>query len=136
MSNQEENVKVVKQVYAALGKGDLPTVMQMLADDVEWDMPHPREIVPFGGKWQGKEEVKKFFATMHETVETKQVQVHEFVAENNKVVVICTMKLLAKPTQQEWENDVVAVWTLEAGKVKQMRDFMDTVQAVTAFSGE
>lgn len=134
--NPEDNVQVVKALYAALGKGDIPAVLAMLAEDVEWEMPHPREIVPFGGKWQGREEVGKFFATMHDYTEFKQVALQEFVAQNDKVIVLGHIKVLVKPTEREYENDLVAVWTVENGKVKQMRDFMDTVQAVSAFRGE
>jgi hypothetical protein len=41
---------------------------------------------------------------------------------------------MAKPVNREYENDLVAVWTVKDGKVKQMRDFMDTAPAVAAFT--
>jgi hypothetical protein len=132
-SNSAENLQLVKDFYVALGKGDIPTVLEMLSDDAEWEMPHPREIVPFGGKWQGKEEVKKFFGVMHDTVQVKGFQLEEFLADGNKVIVIGHMKGVALPTGKEYENDLVAVWTVENGKIKGMRDFMDTVQGVEAF---
>lgn len=132
--NSEDNLQIVKNFYAALGKGDIPTVLEMLTDDAEWDMPHPREIVPFGGKWQGKEEVKKFFGVMHDTVQMKGFDLQEFIVDGNKVVVIGRMKALALSTGKEYENDLVAIWTVENGKIKGMRDFMDTAQGVAAFS--
>jgi ketosteroid isomerase-like protein len=133
-SKSPENLQLVKDFYAALGKGDIPTVLGMLSDDAEWEMPHPRDVVPFGGKWQGKEEVKKFFGVMHDTVQMKGVELQEFVTEGNKVVVIGHMKAVALPTGKEYENDLVAVWTVEQGKIKGMRDFMDTVQGIKAFT--
>jgi ketosteroid isomerase-like protein len=139
MSNQEQsvntsdNAQVVKNFYGALGKGDIATVLSMITDDAEWEMPHPRELVPFGGKWQGKEEVKKFFATMHDSVQVKGFDLQEFLADQDKVIVIGHMKGVALPTGKEYENDLVAVWTVENGKIKGMRDFMDTVQAIEAF---
>ena len=128
-----DNVKVVQQVYAALGKGDIPTVLSFLTDDVEWSMPHPQEIVPYGGKWQGREEVAKFFSVMHDYAEFQQVQLQEYIAQNDKVIVLGHIKVKAKPSDRQYENDLVAVWTIENGKVKQMRDFMDTVPAIEAF---
>jgi ketosteroid isomerase-like protein len=98
-------------------------------------MPHPRDIVPFGGKWHGREEVKQFFSTMHDYTQFKQVALQEYVAQNDKVIVIGHIKVLVKPTDREYENDLVAVYTLENGKVKEMRDFMDTVPAIDAFRG-
>ena len=129
----QDNVKIVLQVYAALGRGDIPTVLSLLADDVEWSMPHPRTIVPYGGKWQGKKEVAKFFSIMHDFTEVQQVQLQEYIAQNDKVIVLGHIKLKAKPSDRDYENDLVAVWTVQDGKVKQMRDFMDTVPAIEAF---
>jgi uncharacterized protein len=133
-SNVEQNLAVVKQVYAALSKGDIPTVLSLLADDVEWEMPHPQEIVPYGGKWQGRDKVAEFFHVMHDHAEFKQVQLQEYVAQNDKVIVLGHIKVMAKPVDREYENDLVAVWTVKDGKVKQMRDFMDTAPAVAAFT--
>lgn len=140
--NQEQsapeltNVEVVKQAYAALGKGDIPAFMNLLADDVVWDMPHPRESVPFGGKWHGHEGLKEFLGVMRDYTQMKQMKLAEFIAQNDKVVVVGYVKVLAKPTNREYENELVAVWTVENGKIKEMKDFMDTVQAVSAFKGE
>jgi len=136
ISNPEENVQVVKQFYAALGKGNIPGVLDLLAEDVEWEMPHPREIVPFGGIWRGREEVGKFFAVTHEYTEFKKVELREYIAQNNKVVVLGYTKVLVRANQREYDNELVAIWTVENGKIKQMRDFMDTVPAVSAFRGE
>lgn len=133
-ANVQENLEVVQQVYAALAKGDIPTVLSLLSDDVEWSMPHPREIVPYGGKWQGRQQVAAFFSVMHDHAEFKQVQLQEYVAQNDKVIVLGHIKVMAKPSNREYENDLVAVWTIRNGKVTQMRDFMDTVPAIDAFS--
>ncbi|GCL48312.1 nuclear transport factor 2 family protein [Microcystis aeruginosa] len=127
------NIQIVQQLYTALGKGDIPTVLSLLAEDVVWEMPHPRDQVPFGGIWKGVEEVKQFFMTTHDCAQFKQVQIQDYIAQEDKVVVIGHNKVMAKPTGKEYENDFVAVWTVQYGKIKEMRDFMDTVQAVTAF---
>lgn len=132
--NSSENLQVVKNFYGALAKGDIPAVLGMLTDDAQWEMPHPRNIVPFGGKWQGKEEVKKFFGVMHDTVQMKGFDLQEFIADENKVVVVGRMKAVAISTGKEYENDLVAIWTVENGKIKGMRDFMDTVQGIEAFT--
>lgn len=127
------NIQIVQQLYTALGKGDIPTVLSLLAEDVVWEMPHPRNQVPFGGIWKGIEEVKQFFMTTHDCAQFKQVQIQDYIAQEDKVVVIGHNKVMAKPTGKEYENDFVAVWTVQYGKIREMRDFMDTVQAVTAF---
>ena len=71
--------------------------------------------------------------TTHDCAQFKQVQIQDYIAQEDKVVVIGHNKVMAKSTGREYENDFVAVWTVQYGKIKEMRDFMDTVQAVTAF---
>ena len=71
---------------------------------------------------------------MHDTVQVKGFELQEFLADKNKVIVIGKMKGVAISTGKEYENDLVAVWTVENGKIKGMRDFMDTVQGIDAFS--
>jgi ketosteroid isomerase-like protein len=128
--------QVVQRFYAALGQGDIPTVLSLLAEDVMWEMPHPRDQVPFGGIWQGVDEVKQFLMTTHSCAQFKQVQLQEYIAQGDKVVVIGHNKVIAKPTGKEYANDFVAVWTVQDGKIKEMRDFMDTAQAVAAFQAD
>jgi ketosteroid isomerase-like protein len=32
-----QNSKIVQEMYAAFGRGDVPAILQRLADDVEWE---------------------------------------------------------------------------------------------------
>lgn len=46
-------------VYAAFGHGDMPVVMDALADDVEWVIPYPADV-PSGGTFHGKSGAQKW----------------------------------------------------------------------------
>lgn len=37
----EENVQTAKEGYAAFGRGDVPAILELLADDIEWIEPRP-----------------------------------------------------------------------------------------------
>jgi len=132
--NPEENIKLVKLFYATLGKGDIASVLNLLADDVEWEMPHPREVVPFGGIWSGRDQVGQFFKVTHDCSEFKKVELKEFIAQNDKVVVIGYTEVLVKSNNRLYGNDLVAIWTIDNQKIKKMKDYMDTAPAVLAFS--
>jgi ketosteroid isomerase-like protein len=34
--NEDANIQAVQQLYEAYGQGDIETILQALADDVEW----------------------------------------------------------------------------------------------------
>jgi len=42
MVNEQENVQVVKQMFTAFGQGDIPTVLGLLAEDVDYQSPVTR----------------------------------------------------------------------------------------------
>lgn len=66
MSDQE-NMRVIEQVYAAFGRGDLPFILNRLADDVDWRHPRPADI-PWGGDRRGRGEMAQFFARIVEAL--------------------------------------------------------------------
>jgi ketosteroid isomerase-like protein len=50
----EQSVEVVKGMYEAFGRGDVPAVLGAMAADVEW---HEAEGMPYGGVYHGPDEV-------------------------------------------------------------------------------
>jgi len=55
--SEQQNVQLVQQAYAAFSKADMDGVLKTLADDVDWFIPGPTEIIPFAGKRRGPQEV-------------------------------------------------------------------------------
>ncbi|KCZ71411.1 hypothetical protein ANME2D_02141 [Candidatus Methanoperedens nitroreducens] len=57
--NEQENVKAVERIYTAFGQGDIPTILNMLAEDIDWLFPGPADI-PFAGRYRSREHVGSF----------------------------------------------------------------------------
>ena len=57
MSDQT-NVAVLQQGYEAFGHGDIPAVLELLTDDVEWTMQGP-SVIPFAGTFRGREGIEE-----------------------------------------------------------------------------
>ncbi len=53
-------IQTVKDAYSAFGRGDVATILSMLAPDVSWELEAPAEI-SFAGIRKGPEAVKGFF---------------------------------------------------------------------------
>ena len=50
--------EIAKQGYAAFGKRDIPALLELLADDVEWRfLGSPETGTPYGGTCKGKQQV-------------------------------------------------------------------------------
>lgn len=126
------NGEVVKRAYEAFGRGDLPGLLDLLTDDVEWTLQGPPSI-PFSGTRHGREGVAEFFSLIGETVEFEQFEPREFVAQGDTVVVLGYERNLIKPTGRTFEQEWAHVYTLRDGKIAKHRAIEDTAAYVAAF---
>ena len=53
---EQENARLVQQVYQNVKAGAIQSVLNFLAEDVQWQLPE-MENVPFAGSWQGRQQV-------------------------------------------------------------------------------
>ncbi len=128
-----QNVDVVRQNYEAVGRGDIPAVLDLLTDDVEWTLQGP-SVIPFARTRHGREGVAEFFALVGDTLEFQQFEPREFVAHGDTVVVLGYEHNLIKPTGRTFEQEWAHVYTLRNGKIAKGRFFEDTAAYVVAFA--
>ena len=128
------NVDAIQRCYAAVGRGDLPAVLDLLADDVEWTLQGPPAI-PFAGTRRGSAGVAEFFSLVGGALEFHQFEPREFVAQGDTVVAIGYEHSLVKPTGRTFQQEWVHVYTVRDGKIATFRGFEDTAALVAAFEG-
>jgi uncharacterized protein len=61
MSQEEQNIDVIKKGYAAFAAGDIETVMSLIDDNIAW--VHPGESA-ISGTYRGKGELAQYFARL------------------------------------------------------------------------
>ena len=113
----QENTKLVQDAYAAFGRGDVPALLAMMTDDVDWHAAvGVGPNVPSGGPRHGRDEVGKFFKQVADSIDFKQFEPREFVAERDKVVALGFYHGVARPTGRAFKSDWVMVFTHARGK--------------------
>jgi uncharacterized protein len=127
------NVIATQEVFARFGRGDVPAILEMLADDVVIEFYGP-SVIPYANTYRGKAEARRFFETVLSSVDIHQFDPEEFIAERDKVVVTGHLRLTARRTGRQIDSDFVHVITMKDGKWVRFRDFMNTAVAVAAFS--
>ena len=132
MMGEQTNVDVVQGNYEAVGRGDIPALLELLSDDVEWTMQGPSTI-PFTGTRRGREAVGEFFSLLGENLEFQQFEHREFVAQGDTVVVLGYERSLIKTTGRTIEHEWAHVYTLRDGKIAKARFIEDTAAYVVAF---
>jgi ketosteroid isomerase-like protein len=117
-----ENVEVVRAVYAALQKGDLPPAL--VADDFEYVNP-PDAVEP--GISRGRDA----YARLHEIYPDFHVHPERYVDAGEEVVVIATAHATGA-SGVEVKRRLGYVWTVEDGRAIRMRWFSDPAEAFAA----
>lgn len=127
----QENVETVKKFFAALRGGDTQGLLAVSAEDIEWIVPG--KGWPLAGTHRGHAGLTDLLQKASETVETSYPTPFEFVAQGDRVLVIgfATGKMLA--TDKAFEDDWVFSITVQNGKLKSIREYVDT-QAVAEAS--
>ena len=137
--SEEENVRVVQQMFAAIEQGNIPVALNILAEDVDWQSPvtrtKPREI-SWAKPRHGREEIAKFFKELSEKMQIERMEVLEFTAQGDRVVVEGKNRGTVKSTGHTYEHDWVMVFTVRGGKIVRHRHYYDTADILVAFRSE
>ncbi len=133
--SEAQNTKVVQDAYAAFGRGDIPTLLGYMTDDIHWQpVIGAAKHVPFSGERNGKTGVAEFFKQVAESEDFQQFEPREFVAQGNTVVAIGHYRAVIKATGKTMDSDFAMVFTLRDGKVATFREFTDTAAVNAAFA--
>jgi ketosteroid isomerase-like protein len=122
----EQSVDVVRGVYEAFGRGDVPAVLGAMADDIEW---HEAEGMPYGGVYHGGEAVaQNVFGPITQDIPDFAVKPEEFIASGDAVAAVVRYTGIGKATGKQLNLPVVHVWDVRNGKIAQFRQFIDTAK--------
>jgi ketosteroid isomerase-like protein len=130
----EDNVKTAKDGYAAFGRGDVPGILELLADDIEWISPGPPDVIPGAGTYRGKEAVGGFFAALAEEADFQTFEPREFIAQGDQVVALIYSESTAKRTGRKVTDHAAHLWSFKDGKLARFEVFQDTAALVAAYS--
>lgn len=128
----------VQQIYAAFGRGDIPAILERVADDVRWEAWTDHSAQKAGVPWlqggQGKAAVGAFFQavgamTMHD------FRVLDMLASDRQVAVEVALEVTL-PNGRRFADEELQLWTVDdAGRVTRMRHYVDTAKHIAAHRG-
>ena len=121
MSTQE-NVQIVKDFFAAMGRGDKRGLLALVAKDFEWIIPG--EDWPLAGTFRGHAGLADLLQKS-EMLETSTKPL-EFVAQGDRVLVIGFAKGKIIATNKTFKDHWVFAITVRNGKLTNIREYIDT----------
>jgi uncharacterized protein len=130
---RHENIQVVQRLFTAYAQGDMPAVLDTIADDVLWQEPGPADILSLAGTRRGRDQVADWFRALDEGEEILQFEPREFLADGEKVVVLGFERVRVRATGQTYENEWAFVFAVREAKVAELRAYHDTAAMVAAY---
>jgi uncharacterized protein len=120
------NIDTVKQIYAAVGRGDVKFILDQLDEDATWGIESVTREVPAYGILHGKANIPKFFAAWAQTGEFRGFNPHDFIAAGDHVFNHLQYDFMVKATGKTVKNFSMQHWTFKNGKVIRWRGYEDT----------
>lgn len=84
----QENKQSAQEAYAAFSAGDAEGAMRDIDDSIEWTVRGDNAIT---GTYRGKQAVGEMWGQF--LSKNPETEVHEFVAEGNKVIALTTVRM-------------------------------------------
>jgi uncharacterized protein len=125
----QENVQVMKDTFAAVGRGDMQGLLALSAAGIEWIIPGEW----LAGTYRGHAGVADLFQKISEILEISLSEPREFVAQGDRVLVLGFSKGRVKATNRTFEDHWVFACTVRNGKVTNIREYIDTLALARGF---
>ena len=119
----------IRSLYDAFARGDVGTVVAVLADDVEWSEAEGNPWYlghPFVGPQQAVEGV---FARTADEFQDFRLEFHRFLADGDTVVALGRYHATShRATGRPLDAQFAHVWDVRDGKIARFQQYTDTRQ--------
>jgi ketosteroid isomerase-like protein len=131
----DENIKTIKSMYEAFGRGDVASILGGLSDDVDWATDTASTAAPWYGVRKGKEAVTKFFEAFGSTMEVEEFTPFSFSANDTEVHAVVRCRAKPRSTGKLVDMNLHHYFVFDGGKVVKYRGTEDTAQVEAALRG-
>ena len=123
------NVEIVKRVYEALGRGDVPYVLAAMDPGIEWYEAEGNPYMPSGRAWLGPDAVlNNLFMRFGTDWDGFAVHPAAYHDAGDTVVVEARYSGTHRTTGKKMNPQVCHVWTIRRGKLTKFQQYVDTAQ--------
>jgi len=123
------NVQILKDVYEAAERDDIPSVLAAFDPEIEWREAEGHPYQPDGTAWVGVDTVRQnLFMNLDAEWDGFTVSPVQYHDAGDTVVVECRYSGVHNTTGKALDAQACHVWTLSQGKVTSFQQYVDTAQ--------
>jgi ketosteroid isomerase-like protein len=125
MSN--DNAELLRGTYEAFGRGDIPTVMGVLDENIIWNTP---AVLPHAMTVHGRDDVAAFFQKLASTWADFNLEIDDIVASGDRV---CAIGRAGGTLDGEAASyGFVHAWTVRDGVCVRFDEYVDPSRELLA----
>jgi ketosteroid isomerase-like protein len=126
------NTDILRRGYAAFASGDIPQVLAIFNDDIEW-IEAAGYI--YAGTYTGAEDiVQNIFTRLGSEWETFVVEPDSFLCEGDQVAALGWLSGTYKATGIAFRARFVHWWTMTDGRASRFESILDSIKVAEAVS--
>jgi ketosteroid isomerase-like protein len=126
-------IELVKSFYAALGRGDVSSVLATLHDDVEWT--EAERFPYYTGTWHSSQAVfDKLLVPVSRDSEGFSATPHDLIVNGERVVSLGTYSGTFKTTGKSMTAPFAHVWTVRGDRIARFVMYVDTMKVREAMT--
>lgn len=124
-----DNVKLMKDLYDAFGRGDIPAVLGAMSPTIQWHQAEGNPYNPSGQPWVGPDAVmNNLFMRLGAEWDGFTVHPRAFHGASDSVIVEARYTGTFKPTGKTMDTQVCHVWDVKDDKVTRFQQYVDTAK--------
>jgi len=131
MAGSASALEVVQQAYQAFGRGDVPGILALVADQVDWRFCGSMGL-PYTGVFRTRDEVKGWFGAVLAVDDVQAFEPREFIPAGDRVTVLGWERTAARPGGAVFESEWAHVFTVRDGRVVRFWGIYDTEASAAA----
>jgi ketosteroid isomerase-like protein len=124
-------LSIVQSAYAAFGRGDIPAVLEMLAEDASWQFVGDRSA-PYTGRFDGRARIGEWFAVIAQVDAIQVFEPREFFVGPDHVTVLGRERTAAVPSGKVFECEWVHVFGVHDGRISRFWGMLDSEASAAA----
>jgi ketosteroid isomerase-like protein len=124
-----DNVTLLKSLYEAFGRGEIPTVLGVMSPGIKWYQAESNPYMPSGDAWVGPDAVlNNLFMKLGTEWDGFAVHPRAFYGAGDSVVVEARYSGTYTATGKSLDAQVCHVWDVKDGKVTRFQQYVDTAK--------
>ncbi len=132
----QATLETVMAFMSAMGKGDMESMKELMADDMVWQNEGDKSI-PWIGPWKGKEQIFAFLGEFSKGAKTTLWENQDIIASGDTVAIFGNMKFITTASGSETDEFTFALRAkVKDGKVVLWNWFEDSYDVSKTFHGK